>query len=86
MSHRTAAWLVTGTRHLAERVRRADAEQGQGTVEYAGLPIRREVAPNARTVGNGVGRHPSRSWQRPGSTGECAGGGHVGDCARWRPL
>ena len=39
MSHRTAAWLVTGTHHLAERVRRADAEQGQGTVEYAGLAM-----------------------------------------------
>ena len=39
MSHRTAAWLVTGTHHLAERGRRADAEQGQGTVEYAGLAM-----------------------------------------------
>jgi Flp pilus assembly pilin Flp len=39
MSHRTAAWLVTGTHHLAERVRRADAERGQGTVEYAGLAM-----------------------------------------------
>ena len=28
MFHRTAAWLVTGTHHLAERVRRTDAQQG----------------------------------------------------------
>ena len=39
MFHRTAAWLVTGTHHLAGRVRRADGEQGQGTVEYAGLAM-----------------------------------------------
>ena len=39
MFPRTAAWLVTGTHHLVERVRRADAEQGQGTVEYAGLAM-----------------------------------------------
>jgi hypothetical protein len=37
MFHRTAAWLVTGTHHLAGRVRRADA--GQGTLQYAGLAI-----------------------------------------------
>jgi Flp pilus assembly pilin Flp len=40
MSHRIAATLVAATSHNAARVRRAlAAEDGQGTVEYAGLAM-----------------------------------------------
>jgi Flp pilus assembly pilin Flp len=40
MSHRTAARLITAAQHAADRVRRSHrSEQGQGTVEYAGLAM-----------------------------------------------
>lgn len=40
MSHRIAATIVAATSHNAARVRRAlSAEDGQGTVEYAGLAM-----------------------------------------------
>ena len=40
MSHRTAARLVTAAQHAADRVRRSHrSEQGQGTVECAGLAM-----------------------------------------------
>jgi Flp pilus assembly pilin Flp len=40
MSHRLAAHLVVGAGQLAARGRRSlGAEQGQGTVEYAGLAM-----------------------------------------------
>jgi hypothetical protein len=39
MSHRTAARLITAANHIADRVRSAESERGQGTVEYAGLAM-----------------------------------------------
>jgi hypothetical protein len=89
MSHRTAAWLVTGTHHLAERVRRADAEQGQGTVEYAGLAM--AIGVLLLAVGSYLGRYwPNltscriiRATARGGNYGAGHGRVHQGVKDEW---
>jgi hypothetical protein len=47
MFHRSAAWLMAGVHQHASRIRRADGQSGQGTVEYVGLAMSIGVLPLA---------------------------------------